>query len=435
MNVSLIWGKFPVVSVPPRYRELMTETKPAAAKSAPHIDAAAVLPTVLRVSAALSWRLLVIGAAIYAVGWLVGSVGVVIIPVAVATLLAALLVPAVERLVSWQVPRGVATAVVLVGGLAIVGGVLFGVVTAFINGVPELQNQVINSLNTIKDWLVNGPLHLSQQQLQDFLNRIVGIIKDNQLTITSSALTTAATLTELITGMLLTLFTLIFFLYDGANIWRFLLGIVPREVRNRVNVAGRRGFASLVRYVRATAAVAVVDAVGIGVGIAIVGVPLAVPLAALVFLGAFIPIIGAVIAGTVAVLVALVAKSFVAALIVLAIVIAVMQLESHVLQPLLLGRAVKLHPLAVVLVIAVGFAFGGIAGALVAVPVMAVLNSGIRSLIHETDLDPDQVDPLHPPVQRVRPNLPRPSKRSRTRQNESTAEATADTQESSNPNG
>jgi predicted PurR-regulated permease PerM len=165
-------------------------------------------------------------------------------------------------------------------------------------------------------------------------------------------------------------------------------------VRDRVDVAGRRGFASLVSYVRATAAVAVVDAVGIGVGIAIVRVPLAVPLAALVFLAAFIPIIGAVVAGTVAVLVALVANGFVPALIVLGIVIGVMQLESHVLQPLLLGRAVRLHPLAVVLSIAIGVVVGGIAGGLLAVPLLAVLNSGIRSLLHDPPIVPTEVDAL-----------------------------------------
>jgi putative heme transporter len=140
--------------------------------------------------------------------------------------------------------------------------------------------------------------------------------------------------------------------------------------------------------------VALVDAVGIGIGLWIVGVPLVIPLAALVFLGAFIPIVGAVIAGTVAVLVALVAKSFVAALIVLGVVIAVMQLEGHVLQPLLLGRAVKLHPLAVVLAIAGGLIVSGIAGALMAVPLLAVLNAGIKSLLNDRETDPDQVDPL-----------------------------------------
>jgi predicted PurR-regulated permease PerM len=198
----------------------------------------------------------------------------------------------------------------------------------------------------------------------------------------------------MLTATLLTLFLLIFFLHDGNKIWTFVIRAVPTDVRDRVDVAGRRGFASLVSYVRATAAVAVVDAVGIGIGLAVVQVPLAAPLAALVFLAAFIPIVGAVVAGTVAVLVALVANGFVPALIVLGIVIAVMQLESHVLQPLLLGRAVRLHPIAVVLSIATGVIVGGIAGGLLAVPLLAVLNSGIRSLLHDPTIEPETVDAL-----------------------------------------
>jgi putative heme transporter len=169
-------------------------------------------------------------------------------------------------------------------------------------------------------------------------------------------------------------------------------------VRTRVDVAGRRGIAALVSYVRATAVVAVVDAVAIGIGLAVLGVPLAVPLAALVFLGAFVPIIGAVVAGSVAVLIALVANGPVPALIVLGIIVAIMQLEGHVLQPLLLGRAVKLHPLAVVLAIAAGLVVAGIAGALFAVPLLAVLNSGIRSLRSSADehISPDDVHTSSP---------------------------------------
>jgi len=214
----------------------------------------------------------------------------------------------------------------------------------------------------------------------------------------AGALTTAATAAETLTEILLVVFTLIFFLHGGLAIWQFLLGVVPGRVRNRVDVAGRRGLAALVSYVRATAVVATVDAVAIGIALAVLGVPLAVPLAALVFLGAFIPIIGAVVAGAVAVMIALVAQGLVSALIVLGVVIAVMQLESHVLQPLLLGRAVKLHPLAVVLSIATGLLVGGIAGALLAVPLLAVLNSGIRSLLSEADehVDPEDVHTSEP---------------------------------------
>jgi predicted PurR-regulated permease PerM len=181
------------------------------------------------------------------------------------------------------------------------------------------------------------------------------------------------------------LFALAFFLYDGPRIWQFLIRIVPDGPRRRVDVAGRRSLAALVSYVRATGAVAVVDALGIGIGLAVLKVPLAVPLAALVFISAFVPIFGAVVAGGVAVLIALVANGPVTAAIALIIVVAVNQLESHVLQPFLLGRAVKLHPLAVVLAIASGLLVAGIAGALLAVPLLAVLNSAIRSLLSEAD--------------------------------------------------
>ncbi len=352
----------------------------------------------LRVSAALSWRFVVVVAALYVVAYVLGYLASIVIPVAIALLLAALLSPGVAKLVEWRVPRGVATTVMMIIGIGVLGGVLTFVISEFSRGLPELQSQVGNSLDTIQRWLKDGPAHLSDQQLQNYLNDIVRTIKENQAEITSGALTTAATVGEALTGLLLALFTLIFFLHDGDGIWRFVTRAVPRDVRQRVDVAGRRGFSSLVSYVRATAAVAVVDALGVGIGLAIIGVPLVVPLSALVFLGAFIPIIGAVFTGAIAVLVALVTNGPIAALVVLAVLIGVMQLESHVLQPILLGRAVKLHPLAVILAIAGGLVVGGIAGALLAVPLLAVLNSGIRSLVSDADAvqKPEKVDVLNP---------------------------------------
>lgn len=357
-------------------------------------DVTGKVPKGLRISAAVSWRFLMVVAALYVVVWAITYISVVIIPLAIALLLAALMTPAIRRLVHLRVPRGLAAAVVLIAGLALLGGVLTFVVVQFTNGLPALQDRINASLNQIKDWLIHGPLHLQQSQIQDFLNQAVQFLQRNQAELTTQALNTAGVVGEVLTGFALTLFILIFFLVSGEKIWVFLVRGVPAPVRDRVDVAGRRGFSSLVNYVRATAAVAVVDAVGIGVGLWIVGVPLVVPLATLVFLGAFIPIVGAVITGAVAVLVALVANGFVAALIVLAIVIGVMQLESHILQPLLLGRAVKLHPLAVVLAITAGLVVAGIAGGLLAVPLLAVLNSGIRSLLHEQDPDPARIDVL-----------------------------------------
>lgn len=349
----------------------------------------------MRVSAALAWRFLAIIAALYVIIWLTGYFAHLMIPLAIALLLAALMAPGVERLTKFGMPRGLSAALVLIAGIAVVGGLLTFVIVQFTNGLPELQSQVADSLDQIGNWLKNGPLHLRQEQIQTFLDSAIATIKDNQSTITSGAITTAATIGEVLTGLLLTLFILIFFLYDGRGIWSFTVRAAPERVRDRVDVAGRRGFAALVNYVRATAAVALFDALGIAIGLWILGVPLVVPLAALVFLGAFIPIIGAVIAGTVAVLVALVTNGAVAALVVLAIVIGVMQFEGHVLQPLLLGRAVKLHPLAVVLAIAAGLLSAGIAGALLSVPLLAVLNAGIKSLVRDgREVEPEDVDVL-----------------------------------------
>jgi predicted PurR-regulated permease PerM len=355
-------------------------------------DVRVLIPRVLRVSGAIGWRLLVVAAALYVIGQVVAYLAAIVVPVAIALLLAALLSPAVRVLQARRVPRGIATALVVITGLAALGGVLTFVVITFIRGVPALGAQLTTSVDAVVNWLTSGPLKISQAQLAGVQQEVLDTLNANQASITAGALTTAATIGEVLTEILLVVFTLIFFLHGGAGIWQFLLGAVPQDVRTRVDVAGRRGVAALVSYVRATAVVAVVDAIAIGIGLAILGVPLAVPLAALVFLGAFIPIIGAVVAGGVAVLVALVAQGPVSALIVLAIIIGIMQLESHVLQPLLLGRAVKLHPLAVILAIATGLLVGGVAGALLAVPLLAVLNSGIRSLRSEADEHTDPRD-------------------------------------------
>jgi predicted PurR-regulated permease PerM len=340
---------------------------------------------VLRVSAALSWRFLVVVAALYVVGVMFGRLVTLVVPLAIALLLAALLAPAIDLLMAHRVSRGLATALVLVGGLLLLGGVLTFVVVTFVNGLPDLVAQLARSIDAVSGWLVSGPLQLSDTQLRDFADRIMKSLQDNQSSITTGAITTVAAVGEILAEMLLVLFALAFFLYDGPRIWQFLLRVVTGGTRRRVDVAGRRSLAALVSYVRATGTVAVVDATGIGIGLAVLRVPLAVPLAAVVFICAFIPIFGAVVAGAVAILIALVANGPLTALIVLIIVIAVNQLESHVLQPFLLGRAVKLHPLAVVLAIATGLLVAGIAGALLAVPLLAVLNSAIRSLRSEAD--------------------------------------------------
>jgi predicted PurR-regulated permease PerM len=188
--------------------------------------------------------------------------------------------------------------------------------------------------------------------------------------------------------VVLVMFILFFFLRDGKRIWDWIVGLAPRRARSPIRGAAERAWWTLGGYVRATVLVAFVDAIGIGTGVAILRVPLALPLAALVFLGAFIPVVGATVTGAVAVLVALVTVGPVKALIALGIVIAVQQLEGHVLQPLIMGRAVALHPLAVILSIASGVVIAGIIGGLVAVPILAVLNTAIRYLYQHPEGTP-----------------------------------------------
>ncbi|WFR74479.1 AI-2E family transporter [Prescottella defluvii] len=337
----------------------------------------------VRVGAAWTWRLLVLFAGLLALGYVVTKLYTVVIPVALALLLAALLTPSVNWMHRRGVPRSASVIITVVGTMGVVVAILSFVVEKFVEGLPGLTDQFTASVNKAQGWLAEGPLHFSQDQIRHAGDNVVKALQSNQEALTSGALTTATVVGEIFAGAFLTLFTLVFFLYGGDQVWEFVTRIVPKTTRTRVRVAGRQGFNTLVGYTRATVAVAAADAIGIGAGLAILGVPLALPLASLVFIGAFIPIVGAFVTGFLAVLVALVTKGLLTALIVLGIIVGIMQLEGHVLQPLLLGRAVRLHPLAVVLAITTGIVLAGIVGGLLAVPIVAFLNTAIRSLCAE----------------------------------------------------
>jgi predicted PurR-regulated permease PerM len=345
-----------------------------------NIDDTAVEPLV-RKSAAWAWRLLVILTAGVALLWVVKKLEIIVVPVLLALMISALLVPAVDWLDRRGLPRGGAVAVVLLGGFAILGGILAFVIIQFVYGLPDLTEQVTRSIESTRRWLIEGPAHLRGEQIDNAGNAAIQALHNNQAKLTSGALSTAATLTELVTAAVLVLFTLIFFLYGGRNIWQYVTKIFPADTRDRVREAGCAGYGSLIGYVRATFLVALTDAAGVGTGLAIMGIPLALPLASLVFLGAFIPLVGAVIAGFLAVIVALLAKGIIYALITLGLLVAVNQLEAHLLQPLVMGRAVSIHPLGVVLAISTGGVLAGIVGALLAVPTVAFLNNAIQVLL------------------------------------------------------
>jgi predicted PurR-regulated permease PerM len=339
----------------------------------PRIPAELNVPNGLRTAAAWSWRLIVVLVGLYVVLYAAAYVAVVVVPVIVALLLSALLQPGAASLVRRGWPRSLAAFAMLVVGLAVFSGIITLVVERFSAGFADLADQVSAGIGQVQTFIVHT-FPITKGQLEDAVAQLQQSLVDNRSTIATGALTTAATVGEVFTGMLLALFTLFFFLKDGRSIWLWLIGLFPRDSRAYIDEAGRRSWRTLISYVRATAAVALVDAIGIGTGLAILRVPLVIPLAALVFLGAFIPILGSFLAGSVAVLVALVSVGPIKALIALAVVVLVMQVEGHILQPLLLGRAVRVHPLAVVLSIAAGLLIAGIFGALIAVPTVACAN-------------------------------------------------------------
>jgi predicted PurR-regulated permease PerM len=331
------------------------------------------VPNGLRIAAAWSWRLILSGAALYLLLIGLGKVTVVFVPVVVGLLLAALLQPGAAFLRRHGWPRALSALAMLFVGIAVVAGIITLVVEQFISGYDDLASQVSQGLTQVQDW-VTSTFPVTSNQLNNAVTSAQDAIVHNRSLLTNGALDTAGRVSDTATGILITLFTLFFFLMDGREIWLWVVGLAPLNSQAYLDEAARRSWRTLISYVRATVIVAAFDAIFIGVGLTVLGTPLVVPLAALVFLGAFIPIIGSFLAGTVSVLVTLVAVGPVHALIALAIIVFVMQLEGHVMQPLLLGRAVSVHPLAVVLGIAAGLLVGGIFGALIAVPIIACGN-------------------------------------------------------------
>jgi putative heme transporter len=347
------------------------------------------LPYGMRLATAWSWRLIVVAAFIYLVLRLLGHFEVLVVPFLVAVLLVALTRPITELLARW-VPRGVAALATVFLVIALVAGLTTLVATQVASGFPDLENQASSGLGEVKKWLATGPLHLTTDRLADYVGDLQTSLSSHSGTLVSGAVTAAGTLTDVLAGIFIVLFSMYFMLAQGSKIWEWVLRVLPDAAQEPLDVAARRGWVTLTSYIRATVLVAATDALGIGIGAAILGVPLAVPLGVLVFLGAFVPIVGAFVSGIVAVLVALVSHGPVTSLIMLGIVIAVQQVEAHVLQPFLLGRAVSVHPLAVILGIAAGVLIAGIVGALFAVPFIAVTNTVASSLAGRTDAEEPQ---------------------------------------------
>lgn len=352
-----------------------TSVSPAEAETT---TGARSVPPGMLITGAWSWRLLALAGVVAVLIYVVTQLNLVVIPLLVSVILSALLVPLSRTLQRHRVPRWAAIVIAEVGVIVVIAGLVFLVVTQIVGEYDSLKAQTIESYKDLARYLRNSPLRISQSDIDNFIAGIPAEAQANSKAIVSGALSAGTTVGHLFAGALLILFSTLFILIDGPGIWAWTVRLFPRSGRSAVNGAGIAGWATLQNFIKVQILVALIDAIGIAGGAAIFGVPLALPLGVLVFLGSFIPVVGAVGTGAVAVFVALVYNGPLIALIILAVVLLVQEIEGHVLQPLMMGSAVHVHPLAVVLAVATGGFVIGIAGAFFAVPFVAVANSMVK---------------------------------------------------------
>lgn len=319
------------------------------------------------------------------------QIKLLVIPVLIALILAAAIGPFVNMLRRRGIPGGLATAIAFVALLALLAGVGTIIYLSVRNQWGELAQQASSGLDELENFLLNGPVPLDQGQLQEARQGIIDFVTSSQAR--SRALTGLSVVTEFLAGTGLMVVILFFFLKDGAKIWNFLLRPFSGRREAKLRRVGRRTLEVLGGYIRGTAIVALVDSVAIGAALLILQVPLAFPLAIIVFITAFIPLVGATVAGILAALVALVANGPVVALIVVAVVVAVNQLEGDLLQPVVMGKSLQLHALVILMALTAGTILAGIVGAVLSVPLAAVVWAIIQVWTAEdpnlTDMNPD----------------------------------------------
>jgi predicted PurR-regulated permease PerM len=362
--------------------------EPPVIRTGPSNFSRAQVPWGLDLAAAWSWRLIVITVATLGLLWTFRFFGVVTVPLVIALLISALATPLVHAMRRVGIPRGLSAGIVMLLGIAMVALLLTFVGQQVVQGASDLADSTVEGLDRVREWLRTGPLGISQSQLDSYIQQMQTAISDRadlgQVTQVGTALG------HVVAGFFVVLFSTYFFMADGDRIWAWLVRIAPRAARERIDASGRVAWISLTQFVRATVLVAFVDAVGVMVVAAVLGVPFVMAIGVLVFLGAFVPMIGATVAGTVAVLVALVDQGPWTALLMLGGVILVQQIEGHVLQPFLMGRFVSLHPLGVIVAIGCGVLVAGITGALIAVPLAAAGNAVVQHLARYTDVGEDE---------------------------------------------
>jgi predicted PurR-regulated permease PerM len=331
------------------------------------------VPAWLDTLAQFSWRLLVVLVGVAGLVLLLTRLYLVSLPVILALVIATIAVPPARRLERRGVPRLAAALTVVVGGTSVFLGGLVLIVPAFTRQVAALGPTVGEAFDRVLDWIENGPFGLDRSDIETLFTDALDNVGQFSGTIATQVGSIAIAVGEVLTAISLAVVLLFFFVKDGEQIVGWFIARAPERIRDDMRASGARGWGALAGYVRGTAAIALIDAVGIGLGLLIVVVPLVLPLTLLVFVGGFVPVIGAFVSGLLATLVALATGGLTTALIVLAIVVVVQQVESNVLQPVIMRRAVSLHPVVILSVLTSGAVIVGVLGAFLAVPIAATL--------------------------------------------------------------
>jgi len=349
------------------------------------------VPSWLQTGAAWSWRLLLLAIAIYLIARVLGILYIVVVPCVAALLLTAVLQPLTHRLRRAGLSALAATWVTLLIAAVVLGGLVLLVANRVSADYPTVLAEAKHTTAQVQSWLAGPPFHVKNSNVQKFLNNIPSYLSKHKSLVEGTVVTGGKIATEFFGGLVLMLFVTFFLIKDGERIWNWLLGAMRTQTARRMDRAGHASWLVLVYYMRGTVAVAAIHAVVIGLALWIMGVPLAVPLAVLVFVAAFVPLVGLLVAGALAILVTLATKGWVDAVILLGILIIEDQLEAHLLQPQVVGKMIRLHPLAVILSLAVGGVLAGIPGAVVAVPIVAVITRALPELRRSEpeDLTPD----------------------------------------------
>jgi predicted PurR-regulated permease PerM len=332
------------------------------------------------ITAAWAWRLVVLCVLFAIVVSVLARLSTIVMPLVIALIIAAPLEHLVTRMEKHRIPRGAGAGIVILTLFLTVVGLLAAAGGTIVAGFDDLRKQAVAGFETLLDWLVDGPLGVDPATIAHLQENLTELLQRNWLDVASGALSVTGTVGSVLASAVIALLALFFFLKDGRMMWLFGVRHIAGTNAERIDAAGLASWGTIGSYTRTSAFVALIDAIGIGLGAWILGLPLALPIAILVFVFSFIPLFGATISGAVAVAVALVDGGWVTALIMLGIVILVQQIEGTLLYPLLFSKAVSLHPMVILLAVSAGTLLAGFVGAVIAVPLVAVITTFITKM-------------------------------------------------------